>query len=110
MKRNYNFFDLNRKIHIALFLILSLLPLKVFAEKNDDFEVIRKQTYWYGYSWGTISQTCLFYRDGIIDLKTGQKEVSSALEILGAKAPGYIEQVIDAMSYPQFEGCLDLVE
>ena len=67
-------------------------------------------TYWYGYSWGTISQTCLFYRDGIVDLKTGQKEVSSALEILGAKAPGYIEQVIDAMSYPQFEGCLDLVE
>ena len=51
-----------------------------------------------------------FYRDGFIDLKTGQKEVSSALEILGAKAPGYIEQVIDAMSYPQFEGCLDLVE
>ena len=110
MKRNYNFFDLNRKIHIALFLILSLLPLKVFAEKNDEFEVIRKQTYWYGYSWGTISQTCLFYRDGIVDLKTGQKEVSSALEILGAKAPGYIEQVIDAMAYPQFEGCLDLVD
>ena len=107
---NYNFFDLNRKIHIALFLILSLLPLKVFAEKNDEFEVIRKQTYWYGYSWGTISQTCLFYRDGVIDLKTGQKEVSSALEVLGAKAAGYIEQVIDAMSYPQFEGCLDLVD
>ena len=99
-----------KKIYSSLFLILSLLPLNVLAEKNDEFEVIRKQTYWYGYSWGSISQTCLFYMDGLIDLKTGQKEVSSALEILGAKAPGYIEQVIDAMSYPQFEGCLDLVE
>ena len=55
IKRNYNFFNLKQKIYIALFLILSLLPLKGFAEKNDDFEVIRKQTYWYGYSWGTIS-------------------------------------------------------
>ena len=72
-----------QKILISLLFLFALFPLEVSAEYSEEkVKEIRSQSYWYGYSWGIISQTCLFYIDKEIDLEKGQKEVSSALELL----------------------------
>ena len=97
-------------IYLILPFFLTLFSVPTFAENSKEFEEIRKQTYWYGFSWGIISQTCLFYIDGEIDLETAKKEVSAGFEIVGVKAPGYIETILDAVASPEFKKCEVLLE
>ena len=97
-------------IYLILPFFLTVCPVTTFAENSKELKEIRKQTYWYGYSWGIISQTCLFYIDGEIDLETAKKEVSAGFEIVGVKAPGYIETILDAVASPEFKKCEVLLE
>ena len=100
-----------QKILISLIVLFGVFPFEVAAEYSEEkVKEIRSQSYWYGYSWGIISQTCFFYIDKEIDLEKGQKEVSSALELLGANAPGYIETAMDALASPQFKKCIELID
>ena len=101
---------MKKKTFLPLILLLSIFSTKILAEDFNKSDFTKNQTYWYGYSWGLISQTCLLYMNGHIDLKTGQINLLASLKVLDLFAPSYLERVTNDMLGPEFKKCRLLVD